>query len=59
MLLVILTVNKLLKHFTKVDCKKTNKGEFRVEKFKRKCVNLYVKWEGYDSSFNSWIDRKT
>ena len=59
MLLVILTVKKLLEHFTKVDCKKTNQEEFRVEKFKRKCDKLYVKWQGYDSSFNSCIDRNT
>ena len=32
--------------------------EFRVEKLvKRKCDKLYVKWKGYDNSFNSWIDK--
>ena len=25
---------------------------------KKKCDKLYVKWKGYDSSFNSWIDKK-
>ena len=25
---------------------------------KRKENELYVKWKGYDSSFNSWIDKK-
>ena len=25
---------------------------------KRKGDKLYVKWKGYDSSFNSWIDKK-
>ena len=34
---------------------KTNQKEFRV---KRKGDKLYVKWKGYDSSFNSWIDKK-
>ena len=24
----------------------------------RKGDTLYVKWKGYDSSFNSWIDKK-
>ena len=24
---------------------------------KRKGDKLYVKWKGYDSSFNSWIDK--
>ena len=33
--------------------------EFRVEKvLKRKCNKLYVKWKGYDNSFNSWINKK-
>ena len=31
--------------------------EFRVQKvMQRKGDKLYVKWKGYDSSFNSWID---
>ena len=39
--------------------KKTNQQEFRIEKvIKRKGDKLYVKWKGYDSSFNSWIDKK-
>ena len=25
---------------------------------KRKDDKLYVKWKDYDSSFNSWIDKK-
>ena len=38
---------------------KTNQREFRVEKvIKRKEGQLYVKWEGSDNSFNSWIDEK-
>ena len=37
---------------------KTNSKEFKVEKMiKRKGNALYVKWKGYDSSFNSWIDK--
>ena len=33
--------------------------EFRVEKvIKRKVDKLYVKWKGYNSSFDSWIDKK-
>ena len=39
--------------------KKKNQNEFRVEKFiKRKGDKLYVKLEGYNKSFNSWIDKK-
>ena len=36
-----------------------NGEEFRIGKvFKRKGDKLYVKWKGYDNSFNSWIDKK-
>ena len=39
--------------------KKANQKEFKVEKvIKRKGDKLYVKWKGYNSSFNSWIDKK-
>ena len=59
MLLVILTEKKLLEHFTKKELQKTNQKEFRGEKvMKRKGDKLYVKWKGYDNSFNSWIDKK-
>ena len=38
---------------------KANQKEFRVEKIiKRKYDKLYVKWECFDSSCNSWIDKK-
>ena len=38
---------------------KTNQKEFRIEKvLKRKGDRLYVKWKGYISSFNSWINKK-
>ena len=38
---------------------KTNQKEFRVEKvIEIKGDKLYVKWKGYDNSFNSWIDKK-
>ena len=53
MLLVISTVKKLLKSFTKKNCKKQIK-ELRVEKaIKRKGDQFYVKRKGYYSSFNS------
>ena len=33
--------------------------KIRIEKvIKRKGDKLYVKWKGYDSSFNRWIDKK-
>ena len=38
---------------------KTKQNEFRIEKvIKRKGDKLYVKWKGYNNSFNSWIDKK-
>ena len=41
------------------EVQKTNQKEFRIEKIiKKKGDKLYVKWKGYDSSFNSWIDKK-
>ena len=59
MLSVFLNGKKLLERFTNKNCKKTNQKEFRVEKvIERKDDKLYVKWKGYDSSFNSWIDEK-
>ena len=34
-------------------------NEFRIQKvIKGKCDKLYVKWKGYDNSFNNWIDKK-
>ena len=45
--------------FYETELQKTNQLEFRVEKvLKRKGDKLYVKWEGYDCSFNSCIDKK-
>ena len=37
----------------------TKQIEFRIEKvIKRKGDKFYVKWKGYDNSFNGWIDKK-
>ena len=45
--------------FYKKELQKANQKWFRVEKIiKRKGDELYVKWKGYNSSFNSWIDKK-
>ena len=41
------------------ELQKTNQKEFRIEKvLKKKGDKLYVKWKGYDNSFNSWIDEE-
>ena len=51
---------RLQKTFYENELQKINQKEFRVEKeIKRKSNKLYVKWKGYDSSFNSWINKKT
>ena len=43
--------------FYKTELQKTNQRQFRVAKvIKTKGGKLYVKWKGYDSSFNSWIE---
>ena len=45
--------------FYEKDLQKTNQREFKIEKAtKRKGDKLYVKWRGYDNSFNSWTDKK-
>ena len=50
---------KIIGTFYEKELQKTNQEEFRIEKvIKRKGGKLYVKWKGYDSSFNSWIDKK-
>ena len=44
--------------FYEEELQKTNQEEFRIEKvIRRKGDKLYVKWKGYDNSFNSWIDK--
>ena len=50
---------EIVRTFYKKELQKTNEKEFIVEKvIKRKGGKLYVKWKGYDTSFNSWIDKK-
>ena len=45
--------------FYEKELQKTNQEKFRIEKvFQRKGDKLYVKWKGYNNSFNSCIDKK-
>ena len=45
--------------FYEKELQKTNQKKFRVEKvIKGKGDKLYLKWKSYDSSFNSFIDKK-
>ena len=45
--------------FYQKELQKTNQKKFRIEKvIKRKGHKLYVKWKGYNNSFNSCINKK-
>ena len=49
---------KIVGSFYEKELQKTDQKEFRIEKvIRRKRDKLYVKWKGYDNSFNSWIDK--
>ena len=50
---------EIFETFYEKELQKTNQEEFIIEKvIKRKDNKLYVKWKGYNNSFNSWIDKK-
>ena len=50
---------ELVGTFYDKELQETNKKEFRIEKIiNRKSDKLYVKWKGYNNSFNSWVDKK-
>ena len=45
--------------FDEKELQKTSQDKFRIGKvIKRKNDKLYVKWEGYESRFNSWTNKK-
>ena len=45
--------------FYKKELQKGNQKKFRIKKvIKRKGDKLFVKWKGYNNSFNMWIDKK-
>ena len=51
--------DEIIGTFYEKELQKTNQQKFRIEKIiKTKGDKLYVKWKGYDNSFNSWIDQK-
>ena len=50
---------EVVRTFHEKDMEKKNQKEFRIKKvIKRKSGKLYVKWNRYNNSFNSWIDKK-
>ena len=57
--ILFLGLDEITGTFYEKELQKTNQEEFRIEKeIKRKGDKMYVKWKGYDNSFNSWIDKK-
>ena len=49
---------EIIRAFYEKDLQRTNQQEFRIKKvINRKGDKLYLKWKGYDSSFNSSIDK--
>ena len=52
-------IKKIAVSFYDKELQRTNQKEFRIEKIlKRKGNEFYVKWKGYNNSFNSWINKK-
>ena len=50
---------EIVRTFHEEELQKTNQKEFRIQKvIKGKSDKLYIKWKGYDNSFNSLIDKK-
>ena len=49
---------EITRTFFEKELQKIDQQEFRIEKVIKKGNKLYVKWKGYDNSFNSWIDKK-
>ena len=55
-----LNEEEIIGSFYEKELQKTNQKEFRIEKtLKTKGSKLYVKWEGYNNSFNSWMIKRT
>ena len=53
-------MKELLERFLEKNCKKQIKQSLVSVKqlIKKKGDKLYVKWEGYNSSFNNFIDKE-
>ena len=59
LLMIYLNSEEIMGTFYEKELQKTSQEEFRIEKvIKRNGDKIYVKWKGYDNSFNSWIDQK-
>ena len=50
---------QIIETFYEKGLQKINQQEFRMERvIKKKGNKLHVKWKGYESSLNSWFDKK-
>ena len=50
---------EIIGSFYEKELQSTNQQKYRIKKIiKRKGDKLYVKWKGYNDSFNSWINKK-
>ena len=49
---------EIVRSFYGKELQKTKQEEFRIEKVIKRKGNEYVKWKGYNNSFNSWIGKK-
>ena len=53
-----LTGEQIVGSFYEKELQRNNQKEFRIEKvIIKKGDKLYVKWKGYNNSFNSWINK--
>ena len=53
-----LNEKRIVGTFYEKELQKTDQKEFRIEKvIRQKGGKLYVKWRGYENSFNSWINK--
>ena len=49
---------EIIRTFYEKELQKANQEKLRTEKvIKRKGNKIYVKWNGYNNLFNSWIDK--
>ena len=54
-----LNEQEIVRTFFQKELQKTNQKKFRIEKvIQRKGNKLYIKWKGYNSLFNSYINKK-